>query len=140
MSKSDADPRSRVLFTDSKEEVTKKIMGAVTDSINGVSYDPEGRPGVANLLEMLVYLGVEGEGVGAEEIAEGMRGVELKVLKGRVAEAVNGELDGIRERWKEVMSKGEGYLEGVAEEGRVKAAESAEGTMRLVREAVELGP
>ena len=42
MSKSDTDPRSRILITDSADEIHRKIMSALTDSTNSVSYDPEG--------------------------------------------------------------------------------------------------
>ena len=30
-----------------------RIRGAVTDSVSGITYDPAGRPGTANLLDLL---------------------------------------------------------------------------------------
>lgn len=137
MSKSDRDPRSRLLLTDDRATVRKKVMGAVTDGRNEVTWEPEGRPGVANLLRLWGYFDPEGRG--GEELAGELRGEGLGVLKERVAGAVSGEMEGVRERFEEIMGRGGGFLEGVAEEGRGKAWESAEGTMRVVRGVVELG-
>merc|ERR1711939_634674 len=53
MSKSDADPKSRILITDTREEIHAKVKGAITDSEPGISFDPEKRPGVSNLIEIL---------------------------------------------------------------------------------------
>ncbi|KAK0738582.1 hypothetical protein B0T18DRAFT_441269 [Schizothecium vesticola] len=72
MSKSDRDPRSRLLLTDDRATVRKKVMGAVTDGRNEVSWEPEGRPGVANLLRLWGYF--DGEGRGGEELARELGG------------------------------------------------------------------
>ena len=56
---------------------------------------------------------------------------------------INDEMEGIRERYREILSKdgedGGADLRGVVEMGGEKARRSAEGTMEVVREAVELG-
>lgn len=136
MSKSDKDVRGRILLNDDEETMRKKIMGAVTDSENLVGWDPERRPGVTNLLGLLSYF--TGEVQSAEELANEMEGRELAVLKRRVADVIVQHLSPIRERYEEIMAEGPEYLDAVAEEGKVKANESAEATMKLVREAVEL--
>lgn len=136
MSKSDKDVRGRILLNDDEETMRKKIMGAVTDSENSVSWDPERRPGVTNLLGLLSYF--TGEVQSAEELAREMEGKELAVLKRRVADVIVQHMSPIRERYEEIIAKGPEYLDAVAEEGKVKANESAEATMKLVREAVEL--
>lgn len=56
MSKSDPDPSSRILLTDTPQEIASKIKGAVTDSIRWIEYDAEARPGVANLLTICAAL------------------------------------------------------------------------------------
>jgi tryptophanyl-tRNA synthetase len=54
MGKSDDTGPGIVYLLDEPEVVRKKVMRAVTDSAEGgVVYDREGRPGVANLLEIL---------------------------------------------------------------------------------------
>ena len=60
MSKSAVDAsKSCIMLSDSMDDVVKKIRGAQTDSLNGIHYDPEARPGVANLLA--IYAGLRDE-------------------------------------------------------------------------------
>lgn len=65
------------------------------------------------------------------------------MLKERVAGVINAEMEGIRERYAEILSRDEGsgggVLTSVVEMGGEKARRSAEGTMEVVRGAVELG-
>ncbi len=139
MSKSDANPRSRILLTDAPEDLTAKIMAARTDSVRGVSYDPEQRPGVANLLEILAAF--DGQGRSPAELAAELADAraELKDLKISVAEAVGSGLAGIRQKYSDLMETDGGrYLDGLAADGSHRANESAEQTMALVRDAVGL--
>lgn len=53
MSKSAVNPKSRILISDSKDEIEMKIRKAVTDSETHISYDPVRRPGISNLLCIL---------------------------------------------------------------------------------------
>merc|ERR1711939_99457 len=57
MSKSDPNPKSRILLTDSNEVIRSKIKSAMTDSFDGISYEPERRPGVSNLLDIYYHSG-----------------------------------------------------------------------------------
>ena len=85
MSKSDADPASRILLTDTASETSLKIKRAVTDSTNSITYDPSARPGVANLLRLLSHFDTAQRT--PEQLAGelGSDGASLKVLKERVA-------------------------------------------------------
>jgi tryptophanyl-tRNA synthetase len=142
MSKSDANAASRVLITDTPQDIRKKIMRAVTDSQSGfVSYDPAARPGVSNLLEILAIL--EGGRGGGErtpdEVARGFEGSQhpLKALKERTADAVVAELRDVRERYVELMGNHDGKgLDDLEALGAEKARASADATMKLVKEAV----
>lgn len=140
MSKSDANPASRILITDEPAAMRKKIMRSLTDlQSDRVTYEPEARPGVANLLEILSIL--SGEGTTPAETAEGFEGVQhpLKVLKERTAEAVVKSMGDIRERYLELLGRDGGrWLDDVEAQGAEKARASAEVTMKLVREAVGL--
>ena len=53
MSKSAGEGAGTISLTDDPKVATKKIMRAVTDSETEVRYDPEAKPGVSNLLEIL---------------------------------------------------------------------------------------
>jgi tryptophanyl-tRNA synthetase len=139
MSKSHPDPRSRILITDSPSTIQRKIMSALTDSTNSVSYDPVNRPGVSNLLQLLAHFDAEGRS--AEELGRvhGGTGMGLKAFKTLVAETIGGKLESIRTTFERVMREGNGgYLDEVEKRGGERARESAEATMSVVREAVGL--
>lgn len=53
MSKSVDSPLGTVLLLDGPEEITRKVKKAVTDTDGEVRFDPEHKPGLANLLELL---------------------------------------------------------------------------------------
>lgn len=142
MSKSNPNPASRILITDPPELITKKIMAAVTDSQNSVSWDPVNRPGVSNLLTLLSAFSAspDGKTQTPEELGkmyEG-KGVGLGAFKKLVGEAVGEALEPVRRRYEEVRNEGVGYLDQVEQRGAKVARESAEATMLKVRKAVGL--
>lgn len=49
-SKSDPNDKSRITLLDKPDAIRKKIKRAITDFTSEVTYDPENRPGVANLI------------------------------------------------------------------------------------------
>lgn len=49
-SKSDPNDKSRITLRDSPNAILKKIKRAITDFTSEVTYDPDNRPGVANLV------------------------------------------------------------------------------------------
>ncbi|MCZ9337298.1 tryptophan--tRNA ligase, partial [Streptomyces sp. TRM76130] len=114
MGKSEDTGPGIVYLLDEPDVVRKKVMRAVTDSGEGVEYDREGRPGVANLLEILAACaGGQPEGLAA---AYGSYGA----LKKDVAEAVVEVLRPLRERHRELCAD-PGYVEGVLREGAARA-------------------
>ncbi|KAF1981783.1 tryptophanyl-tRNA synthetase [Aulographum hederae CBS 113979] len=138
MSKSHADPKSRILLTDSRDEISKKIKTALTDSITGVSYDPETRPGVSNLVEIVYHLN-DGAAPSCEAIAKDCQDLSIKAFKEMVADCIDAKLSGIRERYYEILNEeGGSGLRRVADMGGMNAAASAEATMEKVRDAVGL--
>lgn len=150
MSKSDANPSSRILLTDEPDQIRKKVARALTDSdVNGVTYDPASRPGVSNLLEILTILEEDqGQGRGETnmmttpaETARQFGGVQrpLKVLKERVAEAVVREFGDVRERYRELLERrGGAWLDEIEAVGAEKAQANADATMTRVKEAIGL--
>lgn len=136
MSKSNPDPKSRILLTDTYEEITAKIKVAVTDSISTtVSYDPELRPGVSNLLELLSYFDAGSRAPGL--LASQYSTLSLKGLKELVSEAIAMHLAPIKARYESIIKEDDGrYLDEVARNGGEKARASAESTMSLVRYAI----
>ena len=53
MSKSAANPQGQIRILDSPDAIARKIKRAVTDADTEIHYDPESRPGVSNLLDIL---------------------------------------------------------------------------------------
>jgi tryptophanyl-tRNA synthetase len=137
MSKSHSDPRSRILITDSPEVIDKKVMAALTDSTNSISYDPENRPGVSNLLQLLSHF--DSEGRSAADLGSVYSGHSIASFKRTLAETISTSLAPVRKRYSEIMAEGNGaYLDHVEEKGAKKAWESAEPTMTSVRKALHL--
>jgi tryptophanyl-tRNA synthetase len=137
MSKSHSDPRSRILITDRPEDILQKIMAAVTDSTNAVSYDPENRPAVSNLLHLLSHFDTQGRS--PEELGKAHANLGLGPFKRIVAETISIHLEPIRNRWQEAMREDHGaYIDHVERMGAKRARESADATMAIVREAVGL--
>ena len=58
MSKSDKSIKSIIYLIDDPEVIRLKIRKATTDSEGSITYDPENRPEVANLLR--IYAALEG--------------------------------------------------------------------------------
>ena len=136
MSKSHPDPKSRILITDTEEDIHAKIKEALTDSESGITYDPKTRPGVSNLLEILKHATQSPSS--CEELARDLSGLTMRQLKEHVSQAVVKCLSGIRELYLELMLPTNKTIAIAREAGRLKAAGRAGTTMKTVREHVGL--
>lgn len=139
MSKSDTDPKSRILITDSKEKIYKKVKSALTDSIDGISYDRERRPGVSNLIDILYYMN-EDKAESPEQLARDMLGpnLSMRALKVKVTDAVDEKLEDVRDRYGYYVRAGEQHLESISKEGATHAMLTATRQLRLVKRAMGL--
>lgn len=135
MSKSAPDPRSRISLSDTSEQITSKIRSAVTDSIPTITYDPQSRPGVANLLTILASVTDEA----LDEVARRYEGKDHATLKGDVSEAVEEKIRPIRERFEWLRDDG-AWLDEVAKVGVRRAREKAVKTMEEVKRTIGLDP
>jgi len=133
MSKSAVDPNSRILLTDPYETIVKRIRGAVTDSISGITFDPVERPGTSNLLMILSACTGDAPTVLAERYAESNHGV----LKKDVMEAVEEVLRRPRAEFTR-LCEDKTFLEQVARDGAKEAQEHSDRTMKEVRKRVGL--
>lgn len=136
MSKSDADPRSRILLTDSPEDINKKIRLAVTDSEPNISYDPDLRPGVSNLLDILSSFNIDHRS--GKDLSIDFRYSSMKAFKEHVAKTINEQLRDTRDRYLDIVHNRQEHLESVAAIGGQKASAHAESTMRLIRTSLGL--
>lgn len=136
MSKSHKLQRSRILITDTAEEIRLKISSALTDSTQGISYDPPLRPGVSNLLSILSIF--DNEKRTPEQLAQVYRDTHPRIFKDLVSDAIILGLQGVGARYKELIDNKNKYLDQVEDAGARKARQNAEETMGLVRAAVGL--
>lgn len=135
MSKSAVDENSRILLTDDSMTIRKKIRGAVTDSIPGITYDPIARPGTSNLLTLLA--GCLNEDVVA--VAERYRDKNHGTLKNDVFEAVEETVKVPRAEFLRLRTES-AYLQSVAEDGTLRARSISSGTVHEVRNLLGLFP
>lgn len=136
MSKSHLDPKSRILITDTEDDIKAKINSALTDMEDGISYNPEARPGVSNLIEILKH--VEESKSSCEELAKDMSSLSMRGLKERVSAAVIACLEGIRPAYLDLMSPSDQTVLKAMYDGRQAASGRAGLTMALVREKTGL--
>jgi tryptophanyl-tRNA synthetase len=113
------------------DETAKKVKGAKTDSERVITYDPDGRPEVANLLLLIALCERTTPEAVAEEIGDGGGGA----LKRRLTDAINDELAPLRARRAELVSD-PGYLSQVLRRGNERANEVADATLDEVRAAM----
>ncbi|KAI8930125.1 hypothetical protein BC831DRAFT_421787 [Entophlyctis helioformis] len=153
MSKSDPVEHSRINLDDSPDTIASKIRRATTDSIQGISYDPVGRPGVTNLLRIhmaLDKLGDPSASVGGTTFWEKLREDEMmqlvaerfgsmdnKAFKQLVTDTVVAHVSPIRNEIVRLRAE-KAYVLGVLKEGEQRAAAIAERTMKDVRRTVGL--
>ncbi|KAL4958817.1 tryptophan--tRNA ligase MSW1 [Aspergillus stella-maris] len=133
MSKSHADDRSRILLTDTPEDIRSKVKVALTDSEPGISYDPVRRPGVSNLIELLSHL----EGTHSDEIVSSYATSSPRALKEHLSEKVCEVLSPIKEKYSTLIADGD-RLDTISEKGAQAARANAEITMKQVRGVIGL--
>jgi len=134
MSKSAPAANSRILITDSFDEITAKVRSAVTDSVRGVTYDPVSRPGVSNLVTMIS--GCTGEDI--QDVAKRLADKGHGDLKKEVVDAVELRLGPVRREYERIR-KDEGWIKEVGKQGVEKARTLASQTMIEVKSKLGLG-
>ncbi|KAM9319615.1 tryptophan--tRNA ligase, mitochondrial [Gastrophryne carolinensis] len=120
MSKSDPQALATVRLTDPPDAIALKFRKAVTDSTSEVTYDPEGRPGVSNLVA--IHAAVSGSA--PEDIVRESRGLDTARYKMTVADAVIRRLAPIREEAARLAAD-PAHLRAVLDRGALRAREVA---------------
>ena len=126
-------PEGCVFLMEKPEDIQRKFKRAITDSDteNCVRFDPENKPGVANL--MSIYAAVTGQTF--QQIEAEFAGQGYGKFKPVVGDAVIEHLRPIREESQRLL-KDKAYLEGVYRDGAMKASYVAEKTLRKVYKKV----
>ena len=132
MSKSAADTATGVIrMLDDPAVVRRKVARAVTDSDNAVTYDPETKPGVSNLLDILAVI----QGCDPRQLADEFSG--YGALKTAVADAVVDLLTPIQQRHAALMAD-PAELDRVLADGALVARRQAGDVLARARTAIGL--
>jgi tryptophanyl-tRNA synthetase len=115
------------------DETAKVIKGAKTDSERNITYDPQHRPEVANLLRLIAICTGDTPEALATRIGDGGGGR----LKSMLTEALNAHLAPIRER-RARFAGDPAYVSEVLRRGVARAREEAIVTLKQVRKAMNM--
>jgi tryptophanyl-tRNA synthetase len=129
MSKSNPNGAGVLYLLDPPEVLRRKIKRAVTDSLPGISYDPEQRPGLANLLE----LGAACSDTSIEDLVG--RHQAFGTLKAEVADAVISIVEPLQRRYAALDAA---ELSAAFDSGAERARAVAAPTLRAARSAIGL--
>lgn len=133
MSKSETSPLGTIDLLDPPEAVARKVSRSVTDSESEVLYDPEHKPGVSNLLDILAA----SRGCKPEELVGDYD--RYSSLKQAVTEALVDLLTPIQQRYTE-LADDPGEMSKILRLGSSKAREVASATLERAQSAVGLLP
>ncbi len=134
MSKSDPED-TYIAMLDKPEVIRKKLRRAVTDSEASVKFEPETRPGVANLMSIMGAL----TGMSMEDIQNEYDGGGYGRFKDAVADCVIEALSPIQSEYARI-SADKAYLERVLTDGGERARAIAHRTMLKVRKKIGYAP
>ena len=135
MSKSDPSEQSRISLSDDADTIAHKIRRAKSDSILGVSYDPERRPEASNLLTIFAALADRPRA----EIEARFAAATFSDLKSELAELAVERLAPIAAEMRRLQSD-PGQLDRILHEGAARAAAIAEPVLRQAYDAVGFLP
>ncbi|MGI9312562.1 MAG: tryptophan--tRNA ligase [Alphaproteobacteria bacterium] len=122
MSKSDISEYSRILMTDSNDEITIKIKKAKTDSMNMPSSSDEAgsRPEIENLLN--IYCACSGES--KDIIISDFSGKEISSFKNELTKVIISVVEPIAIKTKELLND-QDYLDNILKKGSDNARQIA---------------
>ena len=112
-----------------EEQTAALIRRATTDSERAITYEPERRPEIANLVLLTALC----QGRSPEEVAAEIGDGGAAMLKRILTDAVNDRFRAIRARRLELLRE-PAYLRHVLNEGNARARAVAEETLAKVRE------
>ncbi|KAK9453684.1 hypothetical protein V1511DRAFT_504186 [Dipodascopsis uninucleata] len=132
MSKSDKSNASRIMLSDTPDIITNKIKKAPTDSISGVTYDPENRPGISNLIDIVAGMLDQTP----LETAKLFKKIDTHFeFKKQVTDIIVSQIEPIRLEFEKLLSD-PAYIDEVLANGAIKADKIASPVLKDVKTAV----
>jgi len=131
MSKSQ--PIGCIFIDDSPEDIEQKIKTAVTDSESEVKYDPENKPGISNLLEIMS--GLSGKNI--TEVEKSFAGKNYGEIKKSIASFISNYFDLFRNKKSALLQKPDA-LKKVLSAGSKQAKKIASKNIDQIKEKIGL--
>ena len=132
MSKSEVNPNGVISLFDSPEIVSKKIMGATTDSENLVYFDEENKPGISNLLNIASVISKRS----IDDIANEYKASGYGNFKKYVASLTSNMINDIQEKYNYIINSGK--LEEILNKGKENSRKLAYEKMIEMKKKVGL--
>ena len=123
-----------VMLRATADETAALVKKAKTDTERNITYDPQQRPEVSNLLLLASLCTGEAPEAIAQRIGDGGSGALKKI----VTDALNGTLEPIRARRVELARGGTDVLRDTLKRGNLEANRVADATLQEVREAMRM--
>jgi tryptophanyl-tRNA synthetase len=123
-----------IMLRATADETAQLVKRATTDATRFITYEPEQRPQVANLLELICLCTGESPPAVADAIGDGGGGA----LKKRLTEALNETFEPIRARRRELAGDAEQVVRDTLRAGAAAANSAADVTLREMRRAMNM--
>ncbi len=121
MSKSDESDYSRINLTDDADAIAQKFKKAKTDTIEGISWDAENRPEIANLITIYAAL----SDIKKEEVVQQFAGAQTSAFKSALTDLAVAKLSPITAKMR-VLLEDVDSLDGILKNGAERANELAQ--------------
>ncbi len=131
MSKSDPSDLSRINMSDDEDLIRKKIRKAKTDDIEGISYDPEKRPEISNLIDIYSCF----TGIDANEATNNFKSSKNSEFKESLANIIIKNICPIHKEAIKILEDKK-YLEQIIKDGTIRAKAIAEKNISKVKQII----
>jgi len=121
-------PQTCLYIFDTPEVIKKKIMAAVTDTGKGITYNPQKKPGISNLIT--IYHLFSGKEI--KKIEQEFKGKGYAQFKTALVKVLITALEPFRRKKKELGNR-DIYIEEILKQGAERARVTAKATMGDVR-------
>lgn len=122
-----------IFLKDSPKEIKEKIKKAKTDSFSTISYNPQKRPEISNLVFIYSLI----HEINPKEAVKELKNINYSTFKSKLSEDLIKFLEPIREKRGELEKKPKEVID-ILIDGTKKTLVRAEETINLVKEAVKI--
>ncbi|KAL4002825.1 tryptophan--tRNA ligase [Acanthocheilonema viteae] len=129
MSKSTGNDRSRILLSDTKQIIAEKCAKALSDFQSNITYEPEKRPAISNLVTLYSLT----TGLSIENVIDECASLDTKEFKSCLAEKIDAHIAPFREKYESLLQEPQ-LIQDILMFGTQRAEEKAQETMAELRE------